>query len=211
MAKIFLVVALILSVLSGMAFAEEKIRVAVMDLGQYNGAVTRGFSSDNLGAMAAEYLTQALQESGKFSVQAQELVAEQIAAAKLQTSGIIAPSMARKIAAVLNVDYVIYGTINGVSGDTMKIEIVSSGANVHTVRAILIVDMMYAKTGRLIVARGEGTSKSSRVKAGSDAGTISVGKKKIPQVSVHNAIQKATYAVVDDIISQLPNLIEEEN
>ena len=146
MAKIFLVVALILSVLSGRAFAEEKIRVAVMDLGQYNGAVTRGFSSDNLGAMAAEYLTQALQESGKFSVQAQELVAEQIAAAKLQTSGIIAPSMARKIAAVLNVDYVIYGTINGVSGDTMKIEIVSSGANVHTVRAILIVDMMYANS-----------------------------------------------------------------
>lgn len=212
MAKIFLVVALILSVLSGRAFAEEKIRVAVMDLGQYGGAITSGFGSENLGAMAAEYLTQALQESGKFSVQAQDHVAEQIAAAKIQTSGIISPSMARKIAAVLNVDYVIYGTINGVNGDTMKIEIISSGANVHTVRAILIVDMMYAKTGRLIVARGEGTSKSSRVKVGKDgAGFITVGNKKIPQVSVHNAIQKAAYAVVDDMISQLPNLAEEDD
>lgn len=210
MAKIFLVVALILSVVSGRAFAEEKIRVAVMDLGQYNGTVTSGFSSDNLGAMAAEYLMQALQESGKFSVQARELVAEQMAAADIQTSGIIAPSMARKIAALLNVDYVVYGTINGVNGDTMKIEIISSGANVHTVRAILIVDMMYAKTGRLIVARGEGRSKSSKVKVGAEgAGTITIGKKKIPQVSVHNAIQKAAYAVVDDMISQLPNLADE--
>lgn len=204
MAKILLVVALILSVLSGRAFAEEKIRVAVMDLGQYS-------DSGNLGATASEYLAQALQESGKFSVQAQDHVAEQIAAAKIQTSGIIAPSMARKIAAVLNVDYVIYGTINGVNGDTMTIEIVSNGADIHTVRTLLIVDMMYAKTGRLIVARGEGTSKSSRVKVGRDgAGFITVGKKKIPQVSVHNAIQKAAYAVVDDMISQLPNLIEED-
>ena len=203
MAKIFLAVALVLVLLSGRAEGAEKIRVAVMDLGQYG-------SEDSLGAMAAEYLEQALQESGRFSVQARELVAEQIAAANLQTSGIIAPSMARKIAAVLNVDYVIYGTINGVNGDTMKIEVVSSGADIHTVRAILIVDMMYAKTGRLIVARGEGASKSSRVKVGKDgAGFITVGKKKIPQVSVHNAIQKAAYAVVDNMISQLPNLADE--
>lgn len=211
MRKIFLVAALILTVLSGRAFAEEKIRVAVMDLGQYNGAITSGLSSENLGAMASVYLTQALQESGKFFVASQELVAEEIAAANLQTSGIIAPSMARKIAKVLDVDYVIYGTINGVNGDTMKIEVISSGANVHTVRAILIVDMMYAKTGRLIVARGEGTSKSSRVKVGNDTATITVGKKKIPQVSVHNAIQKAAYSVVEDMISQLPNIMEEED
>ena len=203
MAKIFLIAALILAVLSGRAFAEEKIRVAVMDLGQYG-------SEDSLGAMASEYLSQALQESGKFSVQARELAEKQIAEANIQTSGIIAPSMARKIAAVMKVDYVIFGTINGVNGDTMKIEVVSSGANIHTVRAILIVDMMYAKTGRLIVARGEGASKSSNVKVGRDgAGFITVGKKKIPQVSVHNAIQKAAYAVVDDIISQLPNLVDE--
>ncbi|MBO4401514.1 MAG: hypothetical protein J5809_06675 [Selenomonadaceae bacterium] len=203
MAKIFLVVALIFAVLSGRAFAEEKVRVAVMDLGQYG-------DSDQIGEMASEYLIEALKDSGKFSVIARDHAAEQIAAANIQTSGIIAPSMARKIAAVLNVDYVIYGTVNGVNGDTMTIEVVSNGADIHTVRAILIVDMMYAKTGRLIVSRGEGASKSSKVKVGRDgAGFVTIGKKKIPQNSVHNAIEKAAYAVVDNMISQLPNLADE--
>ena len=196
------------------AFAEEdstKFRVAVMDLGQYDGSITSSLNSESLGLMASEYLTQALHESGKFTVIAQDLMAYQIAEAGIQTAGIISPNMARKIASVLNVDYVIFGTINGVNGDTMTIEVVSNGANVHTVKAVLIVDMMNAKTGQLISARGEGSSKSSKIKAGKDnVGFLTIGKKKIPRVSVHNAIQKAAYSVTDDIILQLPNLLNED-
>lgn len=195
------------AILIGVMFCEmveaaDKLGVAVMDLEQYNGAITKELASENLGRAVSEYIAQALQESGKFFVMGQDQRQEQIVEAGLQTSGIISPSMAKKIAAVLDVDYIIYGSLNGMSGDTMTIEVLSGGANVHTVRACLIIDMMNARTGRLIVARGEGTSKSSLVKAGTDEVVVTVGTKKITQVSVHNAYKKAAYAVVDDLIEQ---------
>ena len=211
MRKIILIIALIL--ICGRAeAAEEKIRVAVMVLGQFSGAITSDLRSEKFGAVAAEYLTEALADSEKFFVAAQEHIAEKIAAENLQTSGEIAPSMARKIAKVLNVDYIIFGTVNGVSGDTMTLEILSNGANIHTVRVVLIVQMMYAKTGRLIVARGEGTSKSSLVKAGTkSAGYITVGKKKISLNSVDNALDKAARAVVADLETQLDDFVADNN
>lgn len=194
------------------AEGDRRPRVAVMNLGQFSGAFTSDFSAENLGAAAADYLTEALTDSGKFFVAAQDHIAEKMAAANLQISGDIPPSMARKIAAALDVDYVIFGTLNGVNGDTMKLEVLSSGANVHTVRAIMVVEMMYAKTGRLIVVRGEGASKSSLVKAGTDAGgVVTIGRKKISQDSVDSAIRKAAFAAAEALTARAADFVAEND
>ena len=45
------------------ASAEEKPLVAVINFGQYDGAVTDALVIDNIGAMSADYIIQALVES----------------------------------------------------------------------------------------------------------------------------------------------------
>ncbi|WP_295160375.1 hypothetical protein, partial [Selenomonas sp. AE3005] len=53
-------------------------------------------------------------------------------------------------------------------------------------------------------AKGEGKSKSSLTKVGADSiGYITVGTARISQVSVHNSIKKAAYAMVDKLTERL--------
>lgn len=184
------------------AEAAEKPKVAVMDLGAYDGSYTNNLNTENIGAMASDYIIQALTENGKFKTISRELVTEEIAAQKLQISGLIPPSIAKEIAAILEVDYLIYGNINSVDSDSLTVEIVMNGGKFHSVKVCMIVRMMDVKTGDIVaVAKGEGVSKSSEIKAGTDKlGFITVGKHKIPQVSVHNAAKKAAYSMVDKLI-----------
>lgn len=121
---------------------------------------------------------------------------------KMKISGVIPPSIAKEIAKILNVDYLIYGDINSVDGDRLIIEVVSNGGKFHSVKVSMIVRMMNVKTGDIVTAaRGEGISKSSEIKVGKGKiGFITIGKNKIPQVSVHNATKKAAFSMVDNLI-----------
>ena len=182
-----------------------KFDVAVMDLGKHSGAIGGEIASNHLGEMASEYVIEALVESGKFNVISKRLAEENLAKEGLSISGIIYPSAAKKIGKILGVKYLIYGNVSGVTGDTLTIEVFSNGTKVHSVKSTLVVRMSDVTSGDIVTAaRGEGVSKSSHVKAGYEKfGYITIGKKKIPQVSVHNAIKKAAYATVDVLIERL--------
>ena len=73
--KKFLLTIFLLMMIFSQASA-EKIKVAVMDFGQYSGAITRDINSENIGAMTSDYLIEALVESGYFEVISKELVEE---------------------------------------------------------------------------------------------------------------------------------------
>ena len=206
MLRIFLT-AIIFSLMicnSAAAKFQEKPTVAVMDFGNLSNAAG-DINTDHVGFAVSDYIIQALFDSGKFKIMDTEHFSEVLAENNLDITGIIPPSKARKIGEILGVRYIIYGNVNDVNSDTLTLEVISNGADVHTVKAIIIARMMDVETGEIITAaRGEGKSKSSQVKVSApNVDYLTIGTAKVSQVSVHNAIQKAAYSMVDLLIKRL--------
>lgn len=187
---------------SNFADAADKPRVAVMDLGAFKDSYSSDLNTENIGAMAADYIIEALSETKKFTIIDRETFAKEMEDKKLKTSGIIPPSVAKEIAKILHVDYLVYGNVNSVDGDSLTVEVIMNGGNFHSVKVCMIVRVVEIETGNIIVAaKGEGVSKSSEIKVGkSKLGFITIGKNKIPQISVHNATKKAAYSMVDKLV-----------
>ncbi len=204
--KIFLALAVSLAIFTSTAHAQnfDKPKIAVIDFAQFNGAITSDLNADKVGKMCVDYIWEAMVDSGEFFVVDKDFVAEKLSAEKFEGEGIISPSIIRKIGEIVGVDYLIIGGVYGVGNDQSVLEIVSNGAKINSVKACLIARMVEVRTGKILkMAKGRGESKSSLVKAGEDKfGFITVGTKKVPQVSVHNAIEKAARALVEDFISQ---------
>lgn len=133
------------------------------------------------------------------------LVEEKIKSEKLNTIGLIDPDTALKLGKILGVKYIIYGNVNDVTLSDGGTQIGIGGVTVCTVKSHIILRMMNVETGEIIsAAKGEGKSKSSFVKVGSDdIAVIEVGRTKVTQDSVHNAIQKAAFQSVDILIERL--------
>ena len=186
---------------SNFVAAADKPKVAVMDLGEFRGAYTSELGTENAGTMVVDYIIKALKLQVKITCQIRasrkrrrEYFEEQLNAKNLQKAGIISPSRAREIAKILGIDYLIYGNVNNVGGNSSIFEIVPyGGGNFHKVKVRLIIRIMDIKNeGRIVAAaKGEGISNSSEVKVGKDTIFVKIGTAKIPQVSVHNALQKA--------------------
>ena len=204
--KIFLTAIIFSLILFNSVFAKfhEKPKVAVMDFGKLSNAAGE-ISTDNVGLAVSEYIIEALVESGKFNVIAKDQLEETLSERGIDTVGIIPPSKAKQIGEILGVRYIIYGNVNNVNSDTFTLEIISNGADVHTVKALIIARMMDVETGDIVTAaRGEGKSKSSKVKISApNVAYLSIGTSRVSQVSVHNAIKKAAYSMVDLLIKRL--------
>ena len=183
----------------------ERPTVAVMDFGRHVGAATQDIVLDNADKTSSDYIIEALVETGKYDVVDKDLLAEKLASNNLNTTGIIDPDTAKRIGEILGVRYIIYGNVNDVTGSSTGVQIYASGADVHTVKAHIIARMMDVTTGDIVMAaKGEGKSKSSLAKVGTDSlGYITVGTARISQVSVHNSIKKAAYAMVDKLTERL--------
>lgn len=135
------------------------------------------------------------------------LVEEKIKAARLNTEGLIDPDTALKLGKILGVKYIIYGNVNDVTLSDVGTQIGIGGVTICTVKSHIIVRMMNVETGEIIsAAKGEGKSQSSFVKIqGGEVAVIEVGRTKVTQDSVHNAIQKAAFQAVDILIERLYN------
>jgi curli biogenesis system outer membrane secretion channel CsgG len=183
----------------------DKPTVAVMDFGHHVGATTDDIVFENTDKTSSDYIIEALVESGKYDVVDKDLLAEKLMQENLNTKGIIDPDTARRIGEILGVRYIIYGNVNDVTGSSTGIQIYANGADVYTVKAHIIARMMDVTTGDIVMAaKGEGKSKSSLAKVGTDSlGYITVGTARISQVSVHNSIKKAAYAMVDKLTERL--------
>lgn len=206
--KVFFAVAASLIIYVTMAHAHEnKPRVAVIDFGQLSGAMTGKLNTDKIGMMCVDYIIEALADSGKFFLVDREFVAEKLSGKKFNVSGNIPPSLIREIGEILGVDYLIIGNVFGVGGEQTVLEILSNGAKVNSVKACIIARMVDIRTGNIVaMAEGRGESKSSLVKVGKDnLGFITVGTKKVPQISVHNSVKKATIPLVEEFVRAISN------
>lgn len=207
--KIFIAVAVIFALCSSAANAEvpAKPRVAVIDFMTLSGAVSGELNADKVGMMCVDYIVGALVDSEKFFVMNKELAVKKLADEKLDYTGVIPPSMIRRLGEILEVDFIILGGVYGVGNDQSILEVVSNGAKVNSVKACIIARMVDVRTGNIVaMAEGRGESKSSLVKIGKDnLGFITVGTKKVPQVSVHNAVKKATEPLVEEFIRGISN------
>lgn len=209
MKKFFLTLLIFLSMCTPV-FAEEIVedsKIAIMDLGTHEGAVPFEINIFNAGKAASEYLIQRLFQVGKFNVMDRTLVENELNAANLNTTGIIDPDTAKKIGEILGADYIVYGNVNDVTLSETGASTAGVGLDISTitVKAHLIVRVMDVETGRIIsAAKGEGKSKGSfvRVKGGPVA-TLEIGRTKVTQDSVHNALQQAAFQTVDILVKRL--------
>jgi len=189
------------------ALIEFDSKIAIMDLGTHEGAVPIDINIFNAGQAASEYLIQRLVQVGKFNIMDRTLANDKISAANLNTTGLIDPDTAKKIGEILGVEYLVYGNVNDVTLSENGMNSAGVGVDISTitVKAHIIVRVMEIETGKIISAsKGEGKSKGSfvRVKGGPVA-EISVGRTKVTQDSVHNALQQAAFQTVDILVKRL--------
>lgn len=207
--KEFFVTLLIVFCLCEPASAEivETSNIAVMDLGTHEGAVPFEINIFNAGKASSEYLIQRLFEVGKFNVMDRTLVEDKIRALNLNTTGLIDPDTAKKIGEILGADYLVYGNVNDVTLSETGGSTAGIGLDISkiTVKAHLIVRVMEIETGRIIgAAKGEGKSSGAFVRIkGSPVAVFEIGRTKVTQDSVHNALQQAAFQTVDKLIKQL--------
>ena len=187
------------------ATIEKNANVAVMDFGTHPGAVPIDINVLNVGKAASEYVINYLFESKTLDIMDRFMVEDVIAEEKLNTTGLIDPDTAKRIGELLNAKYIIYGNVNDVTLSDVGTQIGVSGVTICTVKSHLIVRMMNVETGDIICAsKGEGKSKSSYVKIkGGNIATVTIGKAKVTQDSVHNAIQKASDQAVAILLDRL--------
>ena len=207
--KNFLIIFFITVAFSNFVEAENKPKVAVMDLGEFSGAYTSEVNTAKVGSMVVEYILEALTDDGRFSVIDTGPLESQPNAKDLQKAGIISPSRAGEIAKILGVDYLIYGNFSSLTGDDGILEVLkySSGGRLYEIKATITIRIADSKNDKghiVAMAEGVGISKSSQVKVGKDSVSITVGTAKIPQESVHNAAQKAAYDAVAKLLKNLP-------
>ena len=76
-----------------------------------------------------------------------------------------------------------------------------TGLTKNTVQAHIVGRVMDTETGRILyMGKGTGKSASTYTKVkGIVGGTLAFGTVQVTQDSVHNAIQKAAYAMVDEL------------
>ncbi len=184
---------------------EVPCRIAVMDFGSYPGAFTSEVQMKGANKSISDYLIEQLLESGKFILMDKDMYAEKLQAAGIKYTGRIDPDSAQKIGELLGVPYIVYGNLGSLVVSENTATVMGSGAKVHTVRAQVVARVMDVRTGEIITAaKGEGKSDSAIAKLGSEsAGYVTVGTSKVTQISVHNAVRKATVQTAELLTEKL--------
>lgn len=209
--KKLLILTVLLLLYCSQCFAKVDLnaRIAVMDFGTRPGASTSEINIQNAEYTSSEYMIKKLIESNCFVVVDKDVAFSKIKERGYKTTGLIDPDTAKGIGTMLNAKYLLYGNIAGVtdSGTGAGAMALGNGVsvNVCTIKAHIVARLMDVETGQILMAvRGEGNSKSSYVRARAfPIIVVNVGTKKVTQDSVHNAIEKAAYNAVDNMIANI--------
>lgn len=206
MIRVILTILFILMSNQCFAAIDRNARIAVMDFGTRPGASVHEINIQNAEYTSSEYLINKLANSNCFVVVDKDLAFSKIKAHGHKTVGLIDPDTAKCIGKTLNVKYLLYGNIAGVTASNTGTDVVPLGTgvsvNVCTIKAHMVARLMDIATGDiLLVIRGDGNSKSSFVKGKAyRVDVVHVGTKKVTQDSVHNAIMKAANDVIDKLL-----------
>lgn len=204
---VFVLMMLLLVPVNCFAAIDTNARIAVMDFGTRPGASTHEINIQNAEYTSSEYFINKLFNSKCFVVVDKDVVFSKIKEHGHKTTGLIDPDTAKCIGKTLNVKYLLYGNIAGVTNSEVGTQIMtlSAGAsvNVCTVKAHIVARLMDVETGDILLAfRGEGNSKSSFVRSRlSPVIIVNVGTKKVTQDSVHNSIKKAAENAIDNMLN----------
>lgn len=200
-----LIMAGLLSV-SGSALAiDRNSEIAIMDFGTRPGATEAEISLNNAEYVTSEYIIDRLVDDKCFLIKEKDFVMGQVNDAAISTVGIIDPDTAKKIGALLNVKYILCGNVANVSLSETGGALGGTGLTKNTVQAHIVGRVMDTETGSILyMVKGTGKSASTYTKVkGIVGGTLAFGTVQVTQDSVHNAIQKAAYAMVDELNKKL--------
>lgn len=185
---------------SGFAI-DRNSEIAIMDFGTRPGATEVEISLNNAEYVTSEYIIDRLLDDKCFYVKEKDFVMGQVNDAAISTVGVIDPDMAQKIGKLLNVRYILCGNIANVSLSEVGGALGGTGLTKNTVQAHIVGRVMDTETGSILyMVKGTGKSASTYTKVkGIVGGTLAFGTVQVTQDSVHNAIQKAAYAMVDEL------------
>lgn len=201
MKKIFAVCLMFLSIFSttDAAILEKDSEIAVMDFGILKREMEENLSLKDVGLMTSDYIIERLIDRKYFNVIDRPHLTEKLKNQNLVVIGSIPPDDAKRIGEILQVRYLIYGNVADVSLAEDNEAIVT----VNTIKARIIARIIDIQTGRILMAaKGEGKSESALVNLDGEA-TVTIGTKRVPQVSVHNSLKKAAFQAADILIERL--------
>ncbi len=178
---------------------EKDSEIAVMDFGILKREMEENLSLKDVGLVTSEYIIERLSDRKHFNIIEKSNLAEKLKDSNLIVVGAIPPDDAKKIGEILNVRYLIYGNV----ADVSLAEDNEAVVTVNTVKARIIARVIDIQTGKILMAaKGEGKSESALVDL--DGATIvTIGTKRVSQVSVHNALKKAAFQAADILIERL--------
>lgn len=203
MKKIFAVCLMFLSIFSvtEAAILEKDSEIAVMDFGILKREMEENLSLKDVGLMTSDYIIERLIDRKYFNVIDRPHLTEKLKNQNLVVIGSIPPDDAKRIGEILQVRYLIYGNVADVSLAEDNEAIVT----VNTIKARIIARIIDIQTGRILMAaKGEGKSESALVDLDGEA-TVTIGTKRVSQVSVHNSLKKAAFQAADILIERLSN------
>lgn len=191
----------LLSISGSVLAIDRNSDIAIMDFGTRPGASEAEINVNNAEYVTSEYIIDRLVDDKCFQVEEKDFVIEQINAADISTVGIIDPDTAKRIGKMLNVRYILCGNVANVSLSEAGGALGGTGLTKNTVQAHIVGRVMDTETGSILyMVKGTGKSASTYTKVkGIVGGTLAFGTVQVTQDSVHNAIQKAAYAMVDEL------------
>ena len=180
----------------------EHSKVIVMNFGTLNNSQIVGLNLVDIEKPLYDYIIGCLSDDGRLDVI--ELPEGRLKTENINTVGLISPKDAKRVGELLNIPYIIYGKLLNVTADETDINVLENGLTIHAVKAQVVIRMVDTKSGIVIGAvTGEGQSKSSLVKAGTEILTVTIGSKTVTQDSVTQSLKKAVNKGINDLLNLL--------
>ena len=153
---------------------------------------------------AAELVNEHLTNSGRFDVVDREYLSDALREQAFGLSGAVDPSTAAQLGKIVGAQYIVVGSINGLSLVNKVGKVAGVGGKSFKVVAHISARMVEVETGRVIAASsGKGESTAHRIEA--PLRLIRIGTEDISQEQVYDAIDKATAELSKKMLSALEN------
>ncbi len=178
---------------------------------QNKAAVSYNLSFEDA-SMVSDYMLEELLDTGRFNIMEREQLKGILDEHSFNFSGMIDPNTAVQFGQLSGVQYLVYGSITGLSSKESGIiydhsNLGGVGNSKYTVVANITARIIDLATGRIVLA-AHGTGASSRTGTELNIRTggryypradnyIRIGANDVSQVQVHNALAKAVKNVVN--------------
>jgi len=199
MAAIFLMLVAVLTAAPTSAFAQAKVRVAVMN---FENNSTWAWWGDNLGAAAADELATQLVQSGKYTVLERRELDNILREQNLGASGAVTPATAAKVGKLLGVQLMLTGSITAFSIKRTTIGLRGIGGSYSNAESKVDARLVNVETGEvMVVATGQG---NKRMGGGYFKGVSA--EQTFDQGAAQEALRPAVEQVVAKLVEQSGSL-----